>query len=148
LTPATQASQRGPLVVVGPGTGLGSAVMIPGQPQPTVLATEAGQISLAPGTPLERELLDMLARQHSHVSYEHVLSGPGLLTLYHALCALRGTPAALAAPTAITAAALDGDDEVARQTLQVFCGLLGSFVGDLAMLYGAGGGVYLAGGIL
>ncbi len=148
LTPAAQASQRGPLVVVGPGTGLGSAVLIPGQPQPTVLATEAGQISLAPGTPLERELLDVLAGQRSHVSYEHVLSGPGLLTLYNTLCTLRGAPATLAAPTAITAAALDRDDDVARQTLQAFCGLLGSFVGDLAMLYGAGGGVYLAGGIL
>lgn len=148
LTSAAQASQRGPLVVVGPGTGLGSAVLIPGQPQPTVLATEAGQISLAPGTVLERELLDVLAGQRSHVSYEHVLSGPGLLTLYNALCTLRGTPATLRAPTDITAAALGHDNDDARQTLQVFCGLLGSFVGDLAMLYGAGGGVYLAGGIL
>lgn len=148
LTDAIEATERGPLVVVGPGTGLGSAVLIRDQAQPMVLATEAGQISLAPGTALERDLLALLATRDSHVSCEHVLSGPGLLTLYRALCTLRGAPATLDTPNAVTAAALADADPVARQALETFCGLLGSFVGDLAMLYGAGGGVYLAGGIL
>lgn len=148
LTAATSASQRGPSVVVGPGTGLGSAVLIPGPQQPTVLATEAGQTSLAPGNALERAVLEVLAQGNRHVSCEHVLSGPGLVNLYRALCALQSTPVGYATPEAVTAAALRGDDARARQTLDVFCGLFGSFVGDLAMLYGAGGGIWLAGGIL
>ena len=52
------------------------------------------------------------------------------------------------APTQITAAALAGSDALARESLEVFCGLLGSAVGDMALLYGVHGGIYLAGGIL
>ena len=139
---------NGPIVVVGPGTGLGSAVCIPGKQRPTVLATEAGQTSLAPGTEREREVLSRLARQHDYVSYERVLCGPGLKTLYGVLSEMRDSKAALANSEAITAAALAGADAVAVETLHMFCALLGSFVGNLAMLYSAKGGVYLTGGIV
>jgi glucokinase len=77
-----------------------------------------------------------------------VLSGPGLVNLYTALSTLRGTRPTLSVPTAITAAALGGSDAVAREALDVFCGLLGSVVGNLVLLFGARGGVFLAGGIL
>ncbi len=137
----------GPQVVVGPGTGLGSAVLLPGTPRPTVLATEAGQIALAPGNALEADILRVLARSGEHVSYEHALSGPGLINLYRALCTLEGATTQLCSPEAVTAAALAGD-AIARRSLDTFCAMLGSFAGDLAMLYGAGGGVWLAGGIL
>jgi glucokinase len=140
--------QDGPVLVMGPGTGLGSAVLLPGQPQASVLATEAGQIALAPGTEREIEILRLLARERSHVSFEHALSGPGLRHLYRAISTLRGTPPALVEPNAITHAALLRSDAAAVETLEVFCGLLGSFAGDLALLYGARGGVFLAGGIL
>jgi glucokinase len=139
--------QRGPVLVMGPGTGLGSAVLLPGQPHATVLATEAGQIALAPGNEREIEILRLLARERTHVSFEHALSGPGLRNLYRAISTLRGTPAALAEPNAITHAALVRSDAAAAEALEVFCGLLGSFVGDLVLLYGARG-VFLAGGIL
>lgn len=148
LTDPDLAPVSGPQVVVGPGTGLGSATILPANPRPMVLATEAGQIALAPCGELEIELLRLITREHRHVSYEHVLSGPGLLRTYRALGELRGQPASLDVPERITMAALRGDDAVARQALEVFCALLGSFVGDLAMLYGASGGVWLAGGIL
>ncbi|WP_404614473.1 glucokinase [Rhodanobacter hydrolyticus] len=140
---------HGPVLVMGPGTGLGSAVLLPraaGHAQ--VLPTEAGQIALAPGNEREVEILRVLARGRAYVSCEDVLSGPGLLNLYHALCELRGCPVSLMTPAEITGAALAGHDAAALETLQVFCGLLGSFTGDLAMLYGASGGVFLAGGIL
>ena len=139
---------NGPVLVMGPGTGLGSAVLLPGQPRAQVLATEAGQISLAPGNEREIEILRALARERAHVSFEDVLSGPGLLKLYRVLCELRGGPARLLTPAEITGAALAGNEAAAVEALQVFCGLLGSFVGDLVLLYGARGGVYLAGGIL
>lgn len=143
-----QPPAAGPVLVMGPGTGLGSAVLMPGEPHAYVLATEAGQISLAPGTEREQQILQLLARERDYVSYENALSGPGLLNLYRALCSLRRTSATLAAPADVTAAALAGSDAAAVEALETFCGLLGSFAADLVMLYGARGGVYLAGGIL
>lgn len=138
----------GPVLVMGPGTGLGSAVLLPGKPHATVLPTEAGQISLAPGNEREVEILRLLAKNRDYVSYETALSGPGLVNLYQAISTLRGTSAPMVEPADVTRAALARSDEAAVEALDVFCGLLGSFVGDLALLYGARGGVYLAGGIL
>ncbi|HET6396001.1 MAG TPA: glucokinase family protein [Pseudoxanthomonas sp.] len=137
----------GPLLVLGPGTGLGAAVWIPAGHRAVVLATEAGQAALPAGTDLEMALLRHMLGQRSHVSIEHALSGPGLMNLYRALGELRGANPSLASPGDITAAALAGRDPLARESLDVFCGLLGSTVGDMALLYGVQG-VYLAGGIL
>jgi glucokinase len=145
---ASTPPQRGPVLVMGPGTGLGSAVLLPGQPHATVLATEAGQIALAPGSEREIEILRLFARERSHVPFEYALSGPGLRNLYRAICTLRGASPMLAEPNAITHAALMQTDAAAVEALEVFCGLLGSFVADLVLLYGARGGVFLAGGIL
>jgi len=138
----------GPLLVLGPGTGLGAAVWIPQGERAVVLATEAGQAALTAGNALEMELLTHLLQSHTHVSIEHALSGPGLMNLYRALCAMRGQTPVHAKPGDITAAALAASDPLAVDTLQVFCGLLGSTVGDLALLYGIQGGIYLAGGFL
>lgn len=138
----------GPVLVMGPGTGMGSAVLLPGKPHATVLATEAGQVSLAPGNDLEIDILRWLARDRAYVSYEHALSGPGLLNLYNAICSLRGVTPSLQLPADVTRSAVERSDAAAIEALNVFCGLLGSFVGDLVLLYGARGGVYLAGGIL
>ncbi len=144
--PAT--APRGPTLVVGPGTGLGAALWIPTAHGAVVLATEAGQPTLAVSTELEMAIVRQMQREHAHVSVEHALSGPGLMNLYRAVCAIEGQPAVLATPDAITASAVSNQDVLARQSLEVFCGLLGSTVGDMALQYGAHGGVYLAGGIL
>lgn len=138
----------GPVVLLGPGTGLGAALSIPGGERATVLATEAGKAGLAPGDAREREVLSRLARQGDYVSHERVLCGPGLMTLYGVLCEMRGNAPVLATPEAVTAAALAGSDAAAVETLQMFCALMGGFAGNLALLYGARGGVYLTGGIL
>lgn len=139
---------RAPVLVLGPGTGLGAAVWIPNGNHPVVLATEAGQAALATNSDLEAQLLREMLKTRTHVPVEHALSGPGLLNLYHALCAVRGATPTLATPAQITDAALAGHDPLAVQSLQVFCSLLGSVVGDMALLYGAQGGIYLAGGFL
>jgi glucokinase len=144
--PAT--APRGPTLVVGPGTGLGAAVWIPTAHGAVVLATEAGQPTLAVSTELEMAIVRQMQRELAHVSVEHALSGPGLMNLYRALCAIEGEPPVLTTPDAITAAAMSNQDVLARQSLEVFCGLLGSTIGDMALQYGAHGGVYLAGGIL
>ncbi|HJR09879.1 MAG TPA: glucokinase [Rhodanobacteraceae bacterium] len=137
----------GPALVVGPGTGLGAAVHLPG-PSGQVLTTEAGQMDFAPQTVRERELLARLAPAGGYVPYERIVSGPGLLTVYRTLCGLRGAPALLATPEAVTAAARAGNDRHAVAAVDVFCALLGSFAGNLAMVCMARGGVYLAGGFL
>ena len=144
--PAT--APRGPTLVVGPGTGLGAALWIPDAHGAVGLATEAGQPTLAVSTELEMAIVRQMQRELAHVSVEHALSGPGLMNLYRALCAIEGQPVVLATPDAITAAAVSNRDPLARQSLDVFCGLLGSTLGDMALQYGAHGGVYLAGGIL
>lgn len=149
LSRVSSASQPGPQVIVGPGTGLGAAVLLPGHPRPTVLATEAGQISLSPGTALEAEIMRVLAgSSRQHVSCERVLSGPGLLKLYLTLCVIEGVTPRLDSPRSVTEAAQSGSHPQARLAMEVFCNMLGSFAGDLAMLYGASGGIWLAGGVL
>ncbi|RDS86199.1 glucokinase [Dyella psychrodurans] len=137
----------GPMVVIGPGTGLGAAVWLPGEP-PRVMATEAGHTQLAARAGIEQQVLARVSQPNSHADYEAVLSGPGLHRLYMALCAIHDRYPLHDEPAAVTAAAIEGKDEIAHRALSLFCGWLGSFAADLAMLYGATGGVYLAGGFL
>lgn len=142
-----EVAMPGPVLVVGPGTGLGAAVRIPGRDgQVHVLATEAGQAALTASTDLEMAVLREFMREQRHVPNEHALSGPGLLRLHHALARTRGVAPTQASPDAISGAA--AEDALAHDTLDLFCGLLGSAVGDMVLLYGAHGGVQLAGGIL
>lgn len=148
ILPGLPGETPGPVVVMGPGTGLGSAVLMPGSPHARVLPTEAGQIALAPGDDREVAILRVLSRTRPYVSVESVLSGPGLLATYRAIAELDGRDATLATPDAVSAAGVAGTDLSAHAALDVFCAVLGGFVGDLAMLYGAHGGVFLAGGIL
>lgn len=146
-TPATHIATSGPVVVVGPGTGLGVAVRLPG-PSPRVLPTEAGHIQLAARTARERQVLSVLAPANEHTPYDTVLSGPGLLRVYRALCQIEGVSPAWYAPADVVASAVANSDALASETLSLFCGWLGSFTGDLAMMYGATGGIHLAGGFL
>lgn len=137
-----------PRLVVGPGTGLGAAALIPGGKRPGILATEGGHAALAARTELELEVLHRLGNGHAHVPNEQVFSGPGLFALYRTLCELRAVHAQFESPTQITAAALARSDALALETVEIFCTWFGSLVGDLIMLLGAYGGVYLAGGVL
>lgn len=138
----------GPTLVIGPGTGLGAAVRIPGPAGGIVLTTEAGQMDFAPNSVREREILAHLAPDGGYVEFERIVSGPGLLTVYTALCALQGQAPRLATPEAVTAAAADSGDALATEAVEIFCAALGSLAGNLAMAFMATGGVYLAGGFL
>lgn len=138
----------GPTLVIGPGTGLGAAVHIPGAAGGVVLATEAGQMDFAPNSVRERDVLAHLAPDGGYVPFEHLVSGPGLLTIYATLCSLQGQTPKLATPEAVTAAAVASTDVLAVEAVEMFCAALGSFTGNLAMAFMATGGVYLAGGFL
>src|SRR5690606_23628215 len=147
LTPGVEDAAAGPVLVVGPGTGLGAAVCIPHRGGEVVLPTEAGMAAFAPGDEREIEVLRWMQRQGArHVSTEQLVSGPGLVNLYRATCAIDGGRATLQAPVEISTAARAGDPASLAAVL-AFCGLLGSVIGDLAVVSGARG-VYVAGGIV
>jgi glucokinase len=138
----------GSILVIAPGTGLGAAVRLPAAAGGHVLATEAGQTDYAPHSMREREVLAQLAPYGGYVAFERIVSGPGLLTVYTTLCALRDEPPRLTTPEAVTAAAEARSDAQAVEAAEIFCASLGSFAGSLAMTFMSTGGVYLAGGFL
>jgi glucokinase len=138
----------GPILVLGPGTGLGAAVLLPGERHPAVIGTEAGHAAFAPTTDLEFELVKALRARQPHVANEDIVSGPGMVNLHSALCTVRGTRPLYRMPAEITAAALDRNEPQALAALEVFCGALGSIAGQLALIFRASGGLRLAGGIL
>ena len=104
------------MLVVGPGTGLGAAVRIPDAGRSVILATEAGQATLAPHTDLELAILAELRKQSARVQVEHVLSGTGLVNLHRAIATLRGVTVPMRSAAEITAAALAKSDPVAVET--------------------------------
>ncbi len=141
-----------PIAILGPGTGLGvsGVVEAPGGAR-VALATEGGHATLAPADARERAVVGELARRFGHVSIERAVSGPGLANLAAAIAAVDGLDGALApalAPSEITARALAGGDAIAVEALSMFCAMLGSASGNLALTLGARGGVYIGGGIV
>lgn len=146
LTPGVDSNEAGPVLVLGPGTGLGAAVRVPYRDGTVVLPTEAGHAAFAPGTAREIEVLRWLQRRGEHVPTEDLVSGPGLANLYRALCAIDGREPAALDPAAISTAARNGDP-AAREAVLSFCGLLGSVIGDLALTSSAKT-AFIAGGIL
>lgn len=142
-----QISAIGTKAALGPGTGLGMGFVVPEGDRWRVLPSEGGHGTLAPSDPLEIEVLGLLLRHHRVVVWETVLCGPGLVNLYQAVCEVWGCSADAVTASDITARALV-DDPVCHQTLEMFCNLLGTAAGNLALTVCATGGVYLAGGIL
>ncbi len=133
--------------VLGAGTGLGEAVIVPCPDGPKVLATEGGHADFAPQNTLEVRLLEYLLMKTAPVSIEHVLSGPGLVRIRAFLAHERANPQAMEDPAEITRCALNGTDPVSVEALEVFCGIYGAEAGNLALRTLALGGVYVAGGI-
>lgn len=141
---------REPSVIglLGSGSGLGVSGLIPAADGWVALGTEGGHTSFAPHDEREIAILRFAWKQFSHVSFERLLSGSGLELMYRALAEHAGVKAeALSAPD-ITQRALAGADRVCMDTLEVFCGLLGTAASNLAVTLGAFGGIYIGGGIV
>jgi len=136
-----------PIAVLGPGTGLGVAALVPSPSGWIAVAGEGGNVTLPALDSREATIIDILRRQYAHVSAEIVLSGPGLVNLYDALCELAGKPATPATPEHITNL-YPGCDPQCREAVVIFCAMLGTFAGDVALTFGARGGVYIMGGIV
>lgn len=139
-----------PVALIAPGTGLGVACYVPGGDAARVLATEGGHASLAAEDAEEQAVIDILRRHHGHVSAERVLSGSGLQSIHAALCELGGLPPSDLEASAIVEAAANGStprSAMARRTVEMFTAVLGSVAGNLALTFGARGGVLIGGGI-
>jgi glucokinase len=137
-----------PILVVGPGTGLGIAAFIPDAEHPRVIATEGGHGTLPASSRREDAVIHILRRRFGHVSSERTLSGSGIENLYNALAELDGVSVPQRSAAEITQAALAGTCPVSREALDMFCAMLGTVAGNVALGFGARGGIYVGGGIV
>jgi glucokinase len=142
--------------VIAPGTGLGEAGLFWDGNRHHVFACEGGHTDFGPQGDLEIELLRFLQARFGHVSYERILSGPGLVNVYEFLLAsgcgkespefaaalTQGDPAAV-----ISKAALDGTQVLAQKALDLWVSVYGAEAANLALKVMATGGLFLAGGI-
>jgi len=125
-----------PMAVLGPGSGLG-----------IVLASEGGHADLPGSSEREDRVIQHLRARFGHVSCERAVSGPGLENLYGTIAAIDGQKLPQRDASAITQAGLEGSCATCRAALDMFCALLGAVTGNIALAYGARGGVFIAGGI-
>jgi len=146
----SQAGMPGePMLVLGPGTGFGASCLVERNGARVAVITEAGHATLPPESEREQQVVDCMRRRFGHVSIERgALSGSGLQHLYEALAEVEGIAAPPRDAAAITTAALDGSCKLSRATLEMFCAILGSVAGNLALTFCARGGVFIAGGIV
>ncbi len=142
--------------IISAGTGLGEAALYWDGQRHHPFASEGGHCDFAPGNALQTRLLDHLNQHYEHVSWERVLSGPGLVNIHAFLCKYRaaspsadmkrqmtdGDPAAV-----ISRAGMSRDSAIANEALNVFALLYGAEAGNLALKVMATGGVYIGGGI-
>jgi glucokinase len=136
-----------PVLVTGAGTGFGIAAFLPNEGG-LVIPSEGGHANLPGNSDREDAAIGILRRKFGRVSAERALSGPGLQNLYRAIAELDHASVPDRSAAEITRAALSGTCPVSRATLDMFCALLGTVAGDLALLFRARGGVWLAGGIV
>lgn len=137
-----------PISVIGPGTGLGVATVVPDGGRHILLDGEGGHVGFAPGNEREIEILRLLSRRFGRVSTERILSGDGMATLYRALAEIDGAEAPALAAADIIERAKSGSCSRCLETIGVFCAALGSFAGDTAMTLSSRGGVFIGGGIV
>lgn len=152
-----EAEGRGNLALMAAGTGLGEAALFWDGARYRVAASEGGHADFAPRNKLEMELLAYLLTKHQRVSYERVLSGPGLVNVYNFFkeSGRAAEPAWLAEALAasddqaqtIAEAALAEKAELCVRALELFVTIYGAQAGNLALIFKATGGVYVGGGI-
>ena len=145
-----------PRLVVGAGTGLGMALLVPQPGGYDVLASEGGHAGFAPTDTLQVALLEYLTKRFGSAGYEKILCGPGLVNIYEFLrsrsrVANDALPQRLVQnndlPSAITTLALSGMDKTAQVAVDLFIAIYGGYASNLALVTLPYGGVYIAGGI-
>lgn len=145
---------QGSLTVIGPGTGLGVGSVIQTRHGWMAIPGEGVHATLAATDDFEAEILSKVRSEFSHVSAERLLSGIGMPVLYRSVALSMGQPILHLNTEAIVERGLRAHlgladpDPVCCKTLEIFCALLGSFAGSVALIVGARNGVYIGGGIV
>jgi glucokinase len=137
-----------PVGVLGPGSGLGVCGLVRTPTGWLPLSGEGGHTTMAPTCSRESAVLDRMRARHEHVSAERVLSGPGLVDLYTTLAEIDGVPAVSHTAPQITSLEACESDRYCGEAVDMFCAMLGTVAGNLALTLGARGGIYVAGGIV
>jgi glucokinase len=137
-----------PLGLLGAGTGLGVSGLIPAGEGWTALRSEGGHVTFSPANETEVAILQYAWREFGHVSAERLICGSGIELVYRALAQRAGRGEARLVVPEIVRRALANECELCDQVLEVFCGMLGTVAGNLAVTLGAQGGVYIGGGIV
>ena len=137
-----------PLAVLGPGSGLGVSGLIPCGTGWVPLTGEGGHSTMSPANDRESAVIGHMRARFDHVSAERVLSGPGIVNLYNTLAEIDGIPSKGYTAAQITDFGTRGEDPVCAEATLMFCAMLGTVAGNLALTLGARGGVFIAGGIV
>ena len=131
-------------LVIGPGTGLGTCGLINSSNWWVPLPAQGGHSDFAPNSSLEIEIWTLLQKQFGHVAVERILSGPGIVNLYKALCQINEKEVLFNSPSEITSAAIKvNPDSISKETLHLFCRIFGSVTGSIALSTGCLGGIYI-----
>jgi glucokinase len=134
--------------LIGAGSGLGVSGLIPANDGWVALGTEGGHASFSPRDDRELTILQFAWRHFEHVSFERLLSGPGIELIYRALADRAGKTVRILSAPEITHRALEGGDPLCDETIEAFCAMLGTAAANLAVTQGAFGGIYIGGGIV
>ena len=137
-----------PVGVLGPGSGLGVGGLVRAPGGWLSLPGEGGHATMAAANSRESAVLDRMRARYDHVSAERVLSGPGLVDLYTTLAEIDGVPAVSYTAPQITSPAICESEGYCGEAVDMFCAMLGTVAGNLALTLGARGGIYVAGGIV
>ena len=135
-----------PKLVVGAGTGLGVAPVVYGPAGYEPLASEGGHMDFAPANALQAALLDWMWGSHSHVSYERIVSGPGIEAIYRFCCVYAGVEEEALSASQVHQAAMDNNPQ-ARLSVHLFIQIYAAYIGNIALLLQPAGGIYIAGGV-
>ena len=148
IGPPAAPHSSAPRVVLGVGTGFGVAGLVHSVERWLAIGGEGGHSDFAPANKREAELLALLApRFGDHLSWERLLCGPGLEELHKALAELDGRPRPELSAAQIADNARREPDSHCRSSVDQMFALLASAAGNLALIYGAFGGVYIGGGV-
>ena len=134
--------------LIGPGTGLGAAGLCQRDGRVFPIVTEAGHVGFAPETQVQMGILEHLRNEFDRVSDERLVSGNGIVNIYHALVRMHNRKVTHNSAKEIFSMAATNPDSVAAEAVQVFYEILGQCAGNLALSIGANDGIYIGGGIV
>ncbi len=134
--------------ILGAGTGLGEAIIVPFKTGYRIIPSEGGHSDLSSFNDIEFSLVKKIFNEFGHASMEHILSGNGILRIFHHLCEKNNLQYEINDPSQITKNAFFEKNDIFEETMKIFCKIYGREAGNLALKTLARGGIYIAGGIV